>query len=185
MSQIAIDIRTEHQRAADVLSQVGPDAPSGISQWSAGDMAAHLYSQSTANGLPVFLGRSLIARGVNLTNVGTRSNAKALARFRRKGFEEAVSWLRNAPPKILTHPRVAPVSLFEIWVHTDDLVQANGLTASPDPVSLPEVLAVALRYQRKHLAGKAPNANASTGDQLRWLAGRPSSIPPHDPPLRF
>ena len=185
MSTIAEDIVHEHQLVAEVLEVVGPDAPAGVGAWTAADLAAHLYSQVAAGGLPVFAGRCLIAAWVRLTAISGSSTDRVIAHYRRKGFSRAVASLRSGPPRLLLRSRVAPVSLFEVWMHHDDLRRANDLEPPSEPASLDQALEFALRYQRKVLGSERMDRSRPNGDLLRWLAGRPSSLPPHEPALRF
>ena len=69
MTRIAADTCAEYERIAVVFGEVGPDAPGGAGDWTAGDVAAHLRSQFLGRGLAVFAARSLIARGVRLTEL--------------------------------------------------------------------------------------------------------------------
>lgn len=185
MPTIAEDIVTEHQLIAEVLEAVGPDAPAGVGSWTAADLAAHLFSQVAAGGVAVFAGRSLIARGVRLTAIAGSSTDRVITHYRRKGFSRAVESLRCGPPRLLLRDRVAPVSLFEVWMHHDDLRRANDLERPAEPASLDQALEFALRYQRKVLGSERVDRTRPNGDLLRWLAGRPSSLPPHEPALRF
>ena len=185
VTTIAEDIVTEHQLVAELFESVGPDAPAGVGTWTAADLAAHLFSQVAGGGVPVFLGRSLIARGVRLTAVAGSSTDRVIAHYRRKGFPRAVESLRSGPPRLLLRDRVAAVSLFEVWMHHDDLRRANDLERPSEPASLDQALEFALRYQRKLLGSARVDRSLPIGDLLRWLAGRPSPLPPHEPALRF
>lgn len=106
-------------------------------------------------------------------------------RDRRRDFQDAVAAVRNGPPRLLVRPRAAPVSLFEVWLHHDDLRRANGLSPPDEVKSLHLAVNFALRYQRSVLGHAEIDRSQSNADLLRWLAGRPSAVPPHDPPLRF
>jgi hypothetical protein len=68
--------------------------------------------------------------------------------------------------------RVAPVSLFEVWLDHDDVRRANDLEPPEELDSLRSAVDFALRYQRKALAGAEIDRSLSDGDLLRWLAGR-------------
>lgn len=185
MPSIVDDIVDEHRNIADVLESVGPDAPGGVGEWTAADLAAHLMSQMAARGVVVFVGISLVARGVRLNDIASGSADRAIAFYRRKGFTTAITSLRSGPPSLLLRQRVAPVSLFEIWVHHDDLRRANALPPPAEPTSLKAAVEFAMRYQRRALGSYTVDRSVPAGDLLRWLAGRPSDLPPHSPPLRF
>jgi uncharacterized protein (TIGR03083 family) len=184
VADIRADIRAVHVQTAGDLLAVGPDAPSGLAGWNVADLAAHLLSQNGAVRYPLTVARWFINRGVRLgPGAEARPNDRPVRFYARRGFDTAVQSVRRGPPFPLLAAAVAPVALFEIWVHDDDLRRANGLGPGIEPPSLTEAIAFMARYQRKVLAGATVDASASLADQLRWLSGRPSSLPPHDPPL--
>jgi uncharacterized protein (TIGR03083 family) len=181
---ISADIRALHVQTADDLLRVGPGAPSGLEGWNAADLAAHLLSQTGAVRYALTAARWFIARGVHLgPGAAARPNDRPIRFYARRGFDAAVKAVRSGPPFPLLSAAVAPVALFEIWVHDDDLRRANALGPGIEPPSLGLAVEFMARYQRKLLAGVSVDAAASVADQLRWLTGRPSAIPPHDPPL--
>ena len=184
MTDIAADIRAVHEQTADDLLTVGPDAPSGLDGWSAGKLATHLMTQTGAARYGLAAARLALARGVRLGgNTGPRTNERVIRVYGRRNFEDAVRAVRNGPPFPLLLSTIAPVALFEIWVHGDDLRRANNLGPGIEPASLRAAVAFMTRYQRKLLGDTVVDASASPADQLRWLCGRPSSLPAHDPPL--
>lgn len=183
MSAISDDVLNEHRRLADLIESLGPEAPGGVSDWTASDLAAHLMWQSAAAGLVLFPGRVLMARGIRLN--GGAATSRADARYRRKDFGAAVASLRQGPPRLLLRDSIAPVALFEVWMHHDDLRRANQLPPPEEPDTLGRSVDFALHYQRKVLGTTPVDLGDSPGDMLRWLAGRPSTIPAHSPPLRF
>ncbi|MEY2472211.1 MAG: hypothetical protein QOK28_1540 [Actinomycetota bacterium] len=184
MLDISADIRAVHVQTAADLVTVGPEAPSGLDRWNAADLAAHLLSQTGAVRYPLAVARWFLNRGARL---GSKSGAAAIDRpvqyYARRGFDTAVRAVRNGPPFPLMTASVAPVALFEIWVHDDDLRRANNLGAGIEPPTLSEAVAFMTRYQRKVLRDVSVDESASPADQLRWLSGRPSSLAPHEPPL--
>jgi uncharacterized protein (TIGR03083 family) len=183
--RIQDEIVAEHARVAATLELVGPEAPGGVGTWTAADLAAHLFSEVVAGGVVVFAGRSLVARGVRLNDLARSSTDRVVALYRRKGFGRAIESLRNGPPRLLLRPSVAPVTLFEVWVHHDDVRRANDLEPLSEPETLGQAVDFALRYQRKALGSAPVDRSASNGDLLRWLAGRPSAIPAHPARLHF
>lgn len=182
---IADDIVVEHSRIADTMSDLGPDARAGVGSWTVADLAAHLLSQAMGGGLVVFVGRSLVARGIRLNDRAGTATDRTIAHYRRPGFEAAVQRLREDVPRLLLRPSVARVSLFEVWLHHDDVRRANGLAPPAEPETLGAAVEFALHYQRKALADTVVDRSASNSDLLRWLGGRPSTMPPHEPALRF
>jgi uncharacterized protein (TIGR03083 family) len=183
---IVTDIRALHVQTADDLLAVGPDAPSGLEGWSAAELAAHLLSQTGAVRYPLAAARWFLNRGVRLgANSGPRPNDRPVRFYMRRGFDAAVRSVRSGPPFPLLSAAVAPVALFEIWVHDDDLRRANNLGAGLEPRALAEAVGFMARYQHKVLGDTSVDGSASLADQLRWLSGRPSALPPHDPPLKI
>jgi uncharacterized protein (TIGR03083 family) len=185
VGEIADDVVAEHRRIADVLEQLGPEAPGGVGDWTASDLAAHLLWQRAAGGLLVYPARVLLARGLRLNDLAGSSTSRADALYRRKDFGAAVRSLRKGPPRLLLRDTVAPVALFEIWLHHDDIRRANHLAPPAEPASLGWSVDFALRYQHKVLGPAPIDQSVTDGELLRWLAGRPSSLPAHSPPLRF
>jgi uncharacterized protein (TIGR03083 family) len=116
----------------------------------------------------------------------------AIRRERRSGYSALIHRLRQRSPRLLLLARaVAAATLFEVWMHHDDLTAANGL-AHGTPDHLAEAIPWLVRYQASRLPTArlivrttdnrewafGPNAGPSavlTGpdaDLVRWLAGR-------------
>jgi uncharacterized protein (TIGR03083 family) len=185
VAAIADDVVTEHRRLVDLIVTVGPEAPGGVADWTAADLAAHLRWQLAAGGLVVFPARVLLARGIRLNDVRGVSTDRVNALYSRKDFGAAIASLRKGPPRLLLRDSIAPVALFEVWVHHDDLRRANHLPPPAEPTTLGQSVDFALHYQRNVLGPTPVDRSASNGDLLRWLAGRPSPLPAHSPPLHF
>jgi len=173
-----------HRQTADDLLAVGPGAPSGLAGWSAADLAAHLMSQTGAARHALAAGRLALTRNLRLGDrAGPATNARAIRLYQRRGFTRAIEAVRKGPPWPLLAPAIAPVALFEIWVHGDDLRRGNGLPPGIEPASLAEAVDFLARYQQPILGDTAIDRTQSDADLVRWLVGRPSALPPHDPSL--
>jgi hypothetical protein len=108
---------------------VGPLARTACGDWTAFDLAAHLVSAERLSVL-TFVLRSLAVRGVS-GSTASRAAYSAVARpeavemvmrcERRHGFETLIDRLHRPSPRLLPRPQVAPVTLFEFWMHHDDL----------------------------------------------------------------
>ena len=132
---IADDVEAERAAVAESLSAVGPLARTACGDWTAFDLAAHLVSAERLSVL-TFVLRSLAVRGVS-GSTASRAAYSAVARpeavemvmrcERRHGFETLIDRLRRPSPRLLLRPQVAPVTLFEFWMHHDDLAGPNGL----------------------------------------------------------
>ena len=198
---IADDVEAERAAVAESLSAVGPLARTACGDWTAFDLAAHLVSAERLSVL-TFVLRSLAVRGVS-GSTASRAAYSAVARpeavemvmrcERRHGFETLIDRLRRPSPRLLLRPQVAPVTLFEFWMHHDDLAGPNGLVHAV-PATLAGGIPFLLRYQVKQLpAGVRVTVRTSDGnhtwsvgpksgpevtldgpaaDLVRWLAGR-------------
>jgi uncharacterized protein (TIGR03083 family) len=121
-----------------------------------------------------------------------------IRRERRDGYSALIRRLRQRSPRLLLAPAVAASTLFEVWMHHDDLATAND-RAHATPYHLAEAIPSLVRYQASRLpsvhlivrttdnhefefgpstsptavlAGPAP-------DLVRWLAGRRPLIAPN------
>ena len=164
---------TERRAFLSTLEDVGPDASTLIEGWTAKDMAAHIAGGELALGVPVFLARLLVRRGVDVTFL-QRAGLKQQARLTARGWSWALDRLRRDPPALVHRSAVAPVSLLEVWVHHEDVRRANG--RGPDPArnypELQECLAVLKRYQRKRLGSRSVTLEGPVGEAVLWMAGR-------------
>lgn len=185
-------LAAERAALARTLRAVGPDAPTLIPGWRAADLAAHVAATERQRGLPTFVGRQLVAR------YGLRLNDRFQAlldfdrrRFHRHGFDWAVTRLERDGPGLLAKESVLPVSLFEIFVHHEDVLRANDVPRPTPPPPLEPTIDWLLRYQRTLLGevgvrvglpggrsvGGGPEAPALAvsgppGEVVLWLAGR-------------
>ena len=183
---ISDDVHLLHRQVAEDLLAVGPSAPSGVDGWTAGDLAAHLLSQTGGARYALAVARLMLVGGLRLSErAGPSVNARSMEFSKRRGFDRAVTVIRAGPPWPLLRPAIAPIALLEIWVHGDDLRRANELGPSPEVTGLTEAVQFLQRYHRK-LIGSATIPHASGPVLMRWLTGRPSPpLSPHDPPLRI
>jgi uncharacterized protein (TIGR03083 family) len=122
---IADDVEAERAAVADSLSAVGPLARTACGDWTAFDLAAHLVSAERL-GVLTFVLRSLAVRGVSAVHA-MPGVEMVMRRERGHGFETLIDRLRRPSPRLLLRPQVAPVTLFEFWLHHDDLAGPNGL----------------------------------------------------------
>lgn len=188
---VVADIESERAALTKSLTAVGPSAPTACGSWTALDLAAHLVSEERSGGVVVFLGRTMAIRGITVSD--PKGIERLIRRERRHGYGALVDRLRQPPPRLLVRPSIAAVTLFELWMHHDDLARPNGLDHDV-PTHLHEVMPTLLRYQARRLpadvrltvatgaagqqwtlgpdAGAAVLAHGSAGDLVRWLAGR-------------
>jgi uncharacterized protein (TIGR03085 family) len=188
---VAADIESERAALTKSLTAVGPSAPTACGDWTALDLAAHLVSEQRSGGVVTFLGRSLATRGIPIAD--PKGIERLIRRERRHGFDALVDCLRCPLPCLLLRPRIAPLTLFEYWMHHDDLAGPNGLERDA-PAHLYESIPPLARYQStrlpadvcvaietsdgRHQWAFGPQDRArvdvcgSVADLVRWLAGR-------------
>jgi uncharacterized protein (TIGR03083 family) len=154
------------------------------------DLAAHVVAAERAAGALAFCVRVLAARGVQF-QPRPQVVRWAIRRESRDGYSEVIRRLRQRSPRLLLAPAVAASTLFEVWMHHDDLTTANDL-AHGTPDHLAEAIPWLLRYQASglptarlivrttddHEFAFGPNdgpgavLTGATADLVRWLAGR-------------
>lgn len=190
---VAEDVEAERAMLADTLEAVGPSASAGCGIWTAFDLAAHIVAADRAAGTLAFCIRVLAARGVQF-RPKPQVIAAAINRERRDGYPALLTRLRQRSPRLLLAPAVAASTLFEVWMHHDDLATANGL-AHGAPEHLALSIPPLVRYQAKHLPStrliiRTPHGHEWTfgpdiggglssaallgpaDDVIRWLSGR-------------
>ena len=182
----------ERRALAATLRSVGPDAPTLAGTWRARDLAAHVAATEQVGGMPTFIGRTLVARyGLRLNDSLRPVMRIDLRRFRRHGFDWAVRRLERPAPALLSRPSILPVSVFEIYVHHEDVLRANDRRRDAAPPRLDASIEWLLRYHRR-LLGTAGvlvelpdgrtihgggdrttlSVRGDAGEVLLWLAGR-------------
>ena len=131
----------EHERAelADVLTELGPDAPTLCEGWQTKDLAAHLYVRER---------RPDAALGVlPLGPLSAYTNRVMASALRTLGYDEIVRRFRVVPPYLRIGGIDKAMNTVEFFVHTEDARRANGRP----PRDLPEAFerAVARRLSRQ------------------------------------
>lgn len=190
---LADDIVAERRGFADTLAELGPAAPTLAGRWTAEDIAAHVVSLDRFGGVPTFIGRRVVAQDVRLNDAASRFADASIRSTRRRGFAWVLEQLRSSPPRLLLGQRVAPIGLFEVFVHHEDVRRAS--TRWP-PRTAPAGLAAAvpwlLRYHRRvlprvSLEVRTGDLHFTTGsgpevvlagpisEVVLWLAGRHDS----------
>jgi uncharacterized protein (TIGR03083 family) len=184
------DVGAERAMLADSLEAVGPQAPTACGDWTAFDLAAHVVAAERAAGALAFCIRALAARGVQF-HPKPQVVDSAIGRERRDGYPAVIGRLRQRSPRLLLTPAVAASTLFEVWMHHDDLATANGL-AHGAPDHLAQAIQSLMRYQANRLPtarltvrttdnhewalgpdnGPSAVLTGPAGDLVRWFAGR-------------
>ena len=151
----------ERQVLCDLLSEVGPDAPTLCAGWRTRHLAAHLVVRER---------RPDVGPGLVLGGSFARHTARVTERLAgRPEWDRLVGRLRSGPPAVL-RPVDDPMNLIEFFVHHEDVRRAvDGWT----PRILADDVSDALwRFQR----GRIPM-------QVRQVRDVDLSIarPGHDP----
>lgn len=136
---IADDIREERQRLVATLRAVGPNAATLIDRWRAADLASHLASQDRLGGYPAYLARATVtATRLRLTAAYLdRTRIATLVNGPTKAWSQSLEILSRQPPDPILRSRVAPITLWEHFIHHEDVRRPTALTASPCQTSSP------------------------------------------------
>jgi uncharacterized protein (TIGR03085 family) len=157
MTYVAFDA-IEREGLCDLMSELGPEAPTLLEPWTTRDLAAHLvvreHDHRAAPGLvvPGAWGRFAERRRTALT----RSDYAALLTTVRSGPPRGffrIGWVR----------RVA--NLNEFFVHHEDVRRANGLDPRNNTAALDEALWRNVRLAAWFLARRLRGA----GLELEWV----------------
>jgi uncharacterized protein (TIGR03083 family) len=188
---IGDDVAAERALLADSLEAVGPAASTGCGQWTAFDLAAHVVAGESAAGVPAFCIRALGARGVQF-HPRPQAVDQFIGRAQRLGYPALLRRLRQPGPRLLLTNPVVASTLFEVWMHHDDLTRENNLPHGT-PKHLGRAIPALIRYHARRLPaarldiwaadgehrafGNADDPLAvivgPTADLIRWLSGRP------------
>jgi uncharacterized protein (TIGR03085 family) len=124
---------SERAQLADLLDELGPDAPTLLAPWTTRDLAAHLVLREQA---------SLAAPGLVLPGAWGRLAERRRTALARGSFPELVQTFRGGPPPgffRLGWVRRLP-NLNECFVHHEDVRRANGRDPRTYPVGMDAAL---------------------------------------------
>src|SRR5918911_778957 len=109
--------RAERLTLAHLLTQVGPDAPTLCTGWTARDLAAHIVVRER---------RPLAAAGIAIRSLADRT-ARIQARFAGKDYDELVDEVRRPPLwSPLSNPLLdEAVNVNEMFIHHEDVRRAQ------------------------------------------------------------
>lgn len=186
---IADDIRGERTRLVSTLSAAGPDAATLVTSWKTLDLASHLAGQDRFGGLPAFLARSAVQlTGLRFTAVyRDRPRLSVLVNGRTKPWSKSLEILARPAPDFVVRARVAPITLWELFVHHEDVRRPNALPREQVP-NLDPVINWLVAYNVRRLpidvrvqnrggttliqAGDRITIEGSTSEAVLWLSGR-------------
>ena len=147
----------ERQALADLLDELGPDAPTLLAPWSTRDLAAHLVLRE----------RDLLAApGLVVPGAWGRFAERRRAALARQDFPSLVGAFRSGPPPgffRIGWVRRFP-SLNELFVHHEDVRRANGR----GPRSHPHEMDAALWRNVSRMPWFLARRLRGTGLELEW-----------------
>lgn len=110
----------EHERGAlvEVLTELGPEAPTLCEGWQTKDLAAHVYVRER---------RPDAAAGVlPLGPLSAYTNRVMASSLRTLGYDELVRRIAVVPPYLRVSGLNNAINTVEYFVHTEDARRANG-----------------------------------------------------------
>ena len=191
---LAATVGAERRSFVTTLRRCGPAAPTLAGAWTSRDVARHVSAQDRLFGLPAAVARRVVVA------TGWRLNKPALAEERvarvlsgwPRSWEWSLARLSRPPPAALVRGTVAHVTLWEHWVHHEDVRRPAGLDREEHPDLFP-VLPWLLRYLHPsfrdvHLrivsdehpqvevgAGEVVSVSGALPEVVLWLSGRGGS----------
>jgi uncharacterized protein (TIGR03085 family) len=168
---IADDIAAERRGLLQTLHSVGPEAPTLAAGWRASDVARHLVAQDRVGGWPACLARGFVVRtGLRLSEVYLdRPFVARLLNGRPRSWEWCLDRLDRRPPGPVLRPLVAPIALWEHFVHHEDVRRPASVARSTQP-DLSPTIPWLLRYNRSRLRDVSVHVVTEEGPE--WRAGR-------------
>jgi uncharacterized protein (TIGR03085 family) len=175
IGMIVDDIVAERRDLARTLRSVGPAAQTLAGAWRASDIARHIAAQDRAAGWPAYLARGLVVRtGLRLTEPYLRSPLLAgLLNGRPRSWEWCLDRLDDRPPGALLRSLIAPITLWEHFVHHEDVRRPNTVARSTQP-DLSATIPWLLRYNRYRLRDVSVRVVSDEGHE--WSAGDGSEL---------
>jgi uncharacterized protein (TIGR03085 family) len=172
----------ERAHLADLLDELGPDAPTLLEPWTTRDLAAHLVLREHDH----LAGPGLVLPGAWARFAERRRKALALTDYPR-----LVATIRSGPPpgffRIGWVRRLA--NLNEFFVHHEDVRRANGRSPRTNDRAMDEALwrnvgsapwFLARRVRGAGLelrwAGTARTVRARRGDPVARISGPPGEL---------
>jgi uncharacterized protein (TIGR03085 family) len=172
----------ERVQLADLLGELGPDAPTLLPPWTTRDIAAHLVLRERD---------PLAGPGLVMPGAWSRLAARRQTALARRDFPWLVATLRSGPPPgffRIGWVRRLP-SLNEFFVHHEDVRRANGLGPRANKQPMDEALWRNISLQswflarrlrgaglELHWAGSAKTVRARRGEPTARLAGPPGEL---------
>jgi uncharacterized protein (TIGR03085 family) len=169
----------ERAKLADLLDELGPDAPTLLEPWTTRDIAAHLILRDHD---------ALAAPGLVLPGAWGRLARRRQRDLAQRDFSELTAILRSETPpgffRIGWIRRLA--SLNEFFVHHEDVRRANGHGPRTQEPAMDDALWHNVTRSAWFLARRLPGAGldvhrAGTGRTVRVRRGQPIARISGDP----
>jgi uncharacterized protein (TIGR03085 family) len=132
MTDLPLDA-IERQDLCDLMSGLGPDAPTLLGPWTTRDLAAHLVIREHDYGA---------APGLVVPGAWGRFAERRRRAATRRDYETLLTTVRSGPPNgffRIGWVRRVP-NLNEFFVHHEDVRRANGLYPRANPAAMDEAL---------------------------------------------
>ena len=163
----------ERARLADLLDELGPEAPTLLAPWTTRDSAAHLVLRERD---------PLAGPGLVLPGAWSRLAGRRQAQLAARDFTRLVVTFRSGPPPgffRIGWVRRLP-SLNEFFVHHEDVRRANGRGPRVNEPAMDEALWRNVTRAPWYLARRLHGAGlelqwAGTGKTIRARRGEPTA----------
>lgn len=171
--------RRERAALADLMAQVGPQAPTLAGDWTVADLAAHLVIRESD---PV------AALGLLVPALARRTPGRMAALLEKEGFEGVLERVRTGPPRFspFSIPGVdALANSLEFFIHHEDVrrgadrsgTQPRALSREDDDLLWSRLGGLFRLTLRRCPTGvvleRSEGGQAGTGQQLRVRPGVP------------
>lgn len=170
---LAVAAAAERRRLVQTLRVCGPTSPTLAGRWISSDLARHVAAQDRFLGLPAAGARRLVlATGWRLNKAALSDErvARLLSGWPRS-WEWSLARLSQPPPTAVIRGSVAAVTLWEYWVHHEDVRRPAGIARDRHPDLFP-VLPWLLRYLKPSLEGVHLRLVPDDDRQVEAGAGR-------------
>lgn len=171
---------TERAALADALTTVGPDAPTLCAGWTAADLAAHVYVREH---------RLDATPGVLPLGPWSKYTERVMrSALRVHGFAALVEAIRTPALPLRVERIDDALNTVEMYVHTEDVRRANGMSHREQPVAFEAAIWRRLSRQARLSFRRVPAAvtlapvtagapiTVGKGGPAVTVSGRPSEL---------
>ncbi|MBW3537431.1 MAG: maleylpyruvate isomerase family mycothiol-dependent enzyme [Actinobacteria bacterium] len=182
MNDVREDIEEERRQLVATLKLVGPGAPTLAGEWLASDIARHLAAQDRLRGLGSWAARRLVlATGLRLTAIYLdRPAVAALVNAGPRDWVRCITRLERDPPTLLVADAVAGVTLWEHFVHHEDVRRPSDVQRTSSPNLMP-VIEWLMTYNRRRLE-RLGGARIVANGEHQWSTRPAPAVTVEGPP---